>query len=107
MTDVTDVDKRGWLASIFTVPNIITLGGLVVGGTMAYQAQVAKIDALTTYVQRNESRIERLEHRVDVQAATNEQIYQRRDVLFEQLRQIQEEQTRMREQLQALNRNLR
>lgn len=54
-----------------------------------------------------EERLRALELRVASERVTSDLIYMRRDVLTEQLRQIQEEQLRLREQVQGLRRDLK
>lgn len=106
MSDL-DMDRKHWLGSIVTIPNILAVGAMVIGGAMTYQAQIGKIEHLHAYVQQNEQRIERLEKRMDEERATNNAIFMRSDVLSEQLRAIRDEQVRIREQMQLMRRDLR
>jgi hypothetical protein len=81
---------------LITVPNIVLVVGLAlnVGGWVRN----------TTYL---EERLKVLEQRVAAERVASDLIYMRRDVLTEQLRLIQEEQTRQRELIQAMRRDLR
>lgn len=92
--------KRPWWLAVVTIPNVLAIGGLLLGGAMAVQAQRSEAAQL-------EVRVERLERRVEADGINNALIYMRRDVLVEQLRLIQEEQMRQRELIQAMRRDLR
>jgi hypothetical protein len=107
MSDDLDMDRKGWLGHVITIPNIIAVGAMLIGGAMTYQAQVGKMDHLESFVKQNEMRIERLEHRMDEERAANNAIFMRSDVLSEQLRSIRDEQVRIREQMQLMRRDLR
>jgi len=97
MADETYVRvEPGFWRAFFTVPNIVAFAIFLIGVGGWWQEQ-----------KQTRERLERLETRVIAERAMSDLIYMRRDVLTEQLRQIQEEQTRMREQVQLLRRDLR
>lgn len=92
--------KRPWWLAVITIPNVLAIGGLLLGGAMAVQADREQAQQLR-------DRMERVERRQEADAVNNALIYMRRDVLVEQLRLIQEEQMRQRELIQAMRRDLR
>jgi Tfp pilus assembly protein PilO len=93
---MTDLERRPWWHAFITPQNILTavLAIFAAGGYWQDAKQV-------------KDRLDRLERRVEAERTLSDLTYMRRDVLTEQLRQIQEEQTRMREQVQLLRRDLR
>jgi hypothetical protein len=91
-----DSDMKRWFQSWITPQTLILLLGmtLTVGGWLRDKTHI-------------EQRLERLEQRVAAERVASDLIYMRRDVLTEQLRLIQEEQTRQRELILAMRRDLR
>ena len=93
---MSDIEKKPWWHDWVTPQTLILILGLVltVGGLLRDKAYI-------------EERLERLEQRVASERVTSDLIYMRRDVLAEQLRLIQEEQSRQRELIQLIRRDLR
>lgn len=102
-----EMERSHWWTRVVTIPNILAVGAMLIGGSMTYQAQIGKLEHLQGLVLQNEQRIERLEKRMDEERATNNAIFMRSDVLSEQLRSIRDEQVRIREQMQLMRRDLR
>lgn len=92
--------KRPWWLAIVTIPNVLAVGSLLIGGSLAYQAQVQRVDVAESRIQRAEERIEALEGRLDRTVQDIANIYMRRDNMELEMKAI-------REQMQLLRRDLR
>jgi hypothetical protein len=97
----TDVkQKRPWWLAVITIPNIIACGGLLIGGAMAYQAQLQRVDVAEVRIERAEKRIDALEVRLDKTVGDIANVYMRRDNVDVELKAI-------RELIQLLRREVR
>lgn len=92
--------KRPWWLAVVTIPNVIAMGGLLIGGAMTYQAQLQRVDMAESRIERAEERITALEGRLDKTVQDIGNIYMRRDNTELEMRAI-------REQIQAMRRDLR
>jgi chromosome segregation ATPase len=92
--------KRPWWLAVVTIPNVIAVGGLLLGGAMTYQAQLQRVDAAEDRIVRAEKRIDALESRLDKTVSDIAAVYMRRDNVTVEL-------TAIREQIQLLRRDLR
>jgi hypothetical protein len=101
-----DPDMRWW-KSFVTPQNILTAVLAVFAAGGYWQDAKQTRDRLERLEVNASGRLERLERRIDQERTMSDLIYMRRDVLTEQLRLIQEEQTRMRELIQLLRREVR
>lgn len=92
--------KRPWWLAVVTIPNVLAIGGLLLGGAMTYQAQLQRVDTAESRIERAENRIEQLEGRLDKTVSDIGNIYMRRDNMELEMRAI-------REQIQLMRRDLR
>jgi chromosome segregation ATPase len=92
--------KRPWWLAIVTIPNVLAIGGLLIGGAMTYQAQTQRVDIAESRIARAEERITALEGRLDRTVQDIGNIYMRRDNTELEMRAI-------REQIQLMRRDLR
>lgn len=101
MEHQTDVQLNpGFWRSLLSAPNLVALAIALVGIGVWYQSQREQIAGLT-------DRVVRLESRVDQEATNSALVYMRRDNMALELAAIREEQSRIREQLQLLRRDLK
>lgn len=98
---MTETDmKRPWWLAVVTIPNVLALGSLLIGGAMTYQAQIQRVAVTEDRIARAESRLATLEDRLDQAIADTANVYMRKDLIAAEL-------TAIREQIQLLRRDLR